>query len=550
MNAVEPKTILEQQSSITGFTVLERAVLYARVSGDDSKHEGRNIKSQLDSCREYASGKGYNVIEQKHEDEKKHTSGYEIDLPELNKIRELARNGRFDVLIVREMDRLSRSLAKQLIIEEELKRAGVRIEYVLAEYNDSPEGMLSKNIRAVVAEYEREKIKERMVRGRRLKVESGKVIANFAPYGYRLTLDGNNFEIYEPEAQIVRLIFDFYIREGLSLIGIATKLNKMEIPTAKQSKGWTMWLVSNILENETYAGIWHYGKTYITTVTNEKGRQVKKRVQNPKEKWIAVNVPAIVDTTIFEDAKAKRQENKIMAARNIRFDYLLAKRLDCKHCNESVRAGNSRGKSGVYHYYQCKNWVDYKTCNLPSFRADKLDAKVWEWIKSLLEDEENLKKKLEQYKTNQETQNKPLLDRLGIIDSLLAENRKKQERLLDQAVAGLFDEEMITERKRNLDTTKNSLEKERGELITQLERVALTVEQAQEILTIAAKIRQGIAKADKDFKARRKLIQILNVRASLEFIEGKKKIHARCILDEKTLLFDSITIYDNIKCCN
>ena len=50
------------------FTVLERAVIYARVSGDDTKHEGRNIKGQLEMGREYASEKGYRVIDEKFED--------------------------------------------------------------------------------------------------------------------------------------------------------------------------------------------------------------------------------------------------------------------------------------------------------------------------------------------------------------------------------------------------------------------------------------------------------------------------------------------------
>jgi hypothetical protein len=44
------------------------------------------------------------------------------------------------------------------------------------EYDDTPEGRLQKHIRATVAEYEREKIRERMVRGRNLKVKSGQVL--------------------------------------------------------------------------------------------------------------------------------------------------------------------------------------------------------------------------------------------------------------------------------------------------------------------------------------------------------------------------------------
>mgnify|MGYP001552472036 CR=1 FL=1 len=65
-------------------------------------------------------------------------SGASFERPELNTALDMARAAGFEVLVVREIDRLSRNLAKQLIVEEELKRNGVQIEYVLVEYADTP----------------------------------------------------------------------------------------------------------------------------------------------------------------------------------------------------------------------------------------------------------------------------------------------------------------------------------------------------------------------------------------------------------------------------
>ena len=124
-------------------TAPKRAVVYARVSKDDRANEGRNLESQLEMGRTYAQEKSYRVIDEIAEDDRG-ASGSEIDLPGLNQVRKMALAGKFDVLVVRELDRLSRNLAKQLIIEEELKLAGTRIEYVLADYDDSPEGNLHK----------------------------------------------------------------------------------------------------------------------------------------------------------------------------------------------------------------------------------------------------------------------------------------------------------------------------------------------------------------------------------------------------------------------
>jgi site-specific DNA recombinase len=97
--------------------VTRRAVLYARVSGDDRQSEDRNLLSQLDMCRTYAQDRGYQIMAELHEDDQG-ASGAEFELPQLNHIRDLARAKAFDVLVVRELDRLSRNLAKQLTLEE------------------------------------------------------------------------------------------------------------------------------------------------------------------------------------------------------------------------------------------------------------------------------------------------------------------------------------------------------------------------------------------------------------------------------------------------
>jgi len=155
----------------------KRAVLYARVSSDDRGKEGRNLKGQLDMGREYATAHDHRIVAELSEDDRG-ASGASFDLPQLGKVLAMAERAEFDVLVVRELDRLSRNLAKQLIVEERLRRCGVSIEYVLGEYADNPEGNLMKHVRASVAEYEREKIKERTTRARRLKVKAGNVVAH------------------------------------------------------------------------------------------------------------------------------------------------------------------------------------------------------------------------------------------------------------------------------------------------------------------------------------------------------------------------------------
>ena len=69
---------------------MKRAVLYARCSGDDSKKDGRNLAGQLDMGRRYSEEKAHTVIAELAEDDKG-ASGAAFELPQLNRIREMAR---------------------------------------------------------------------------------------------------------------------------------------------------------------------------------------------------------------------------------------------------------------------------------------------------------------------------------------------------------------------------------------------------------------------------------------------------------------------------
>lgn len=504
------------------FTVLEQAVLYARVSGDDRGKEGRNLAGQLDDCREFAGAKGYKIVAELAEDDRG-ASGYEIDLPQLNKVREMAQAGNISVLVVRELDRLSRNLAKQLIVEEELRRAGVRIEYVLAEYDDSPEGRLQKHIRATVAEYEREKIKERMVRGRRKKVAKGKVMVyTRPPYGYRVQHD--QLVIYEPEAGIVRLIFELYVNKGLTMGEIAAKLDKMGAPLPngikKNTMGWGTSTIHRMLKNETYAGVWYYGKT---------NKHQKKK--NPREQWIAVDVPAIVAESTFARAQARIEHNK-RTANNQKYEYLLAGHTRCACCGNSFR-GHYSGKALYYKPPRGKK-AYLKQCTLPLFRVDLLDTAVWHFISSFLGNKKVRQETFARYREKQAERFAPLKERLATIDKLLAENRAQLERLLDIYLTGELPRDMLVERKNRLETTVNALEKERAAISGQIERDTLTDEQIQDIETYIEKIGRGLELANANFAARRKIIELLDVQVTLAVENEEKIAYVQCKLLEDT----------------
>ncbi len=535
------------------FTVLERAVIYARVSGDDTKKEERNIKGQLDMGREHCVEKGYRIVAELEEDPKKNTSGYEINLPVLNRIREMARNGEFDVLVVRELDRLSRNLAKQLIVEEELKRAGVRVEYVLAEYDDTPEGRLQKHIRATVSEYEREKIRERMVRGKQNKVKSGSVLVNNRPpYGYRSIKKYDKFvlEIDETEARIIRLIFEWYTKgekkgqRPLSITRIVARLNEMHVPspvdtghrspsvTKKRKKGeWCRSTVSRILKSETYSGIWHYNKA---TIKNGKW------VYNPHEMLIAVKIPAIVGRDVWTLAQLRMEENKENAKRNLKYEYLMAKKVTCGCCGYKMASEARRQKDNLWLYYRCparRNIDSTRECSLPTFPAKKVDDKIWEWVRSFFENEELLEAGIKRYRERNESETGPLKERLKVIDDLIKQHEKELSRLqrdykaMKDSVAKRTKALLLNDIEEQ-EKTLDSLESQRNSVLAALEEAILSEKDLQAIRDYAAEVRAGLDIANASFPERRWLIEKLNVTVTLTVEDGQKIAYVQCVLGE------------------
>ena len=531
-----------------------RAVLYARVSGDDRGKDSRNLNGQIDMCREYALSHGYLVVAELAEDDRG-ASGASFDLPELNRALEMSRAQEIDVIIVREIDRFARSLAKQLIVEQEFKRNGVKIEYVFGEYPDTPEGSLNKNIKAVIAEYERLKISERMVRGRRQKVKAGHILAHGKPpFGYRIVeVNGRcQFEIIEEEAEVVHKIFEWFI-EGDGVNGrlpirkICKKLTeeKALVPkTRKRSHNrWARPTINRILRSETYAGIWRYGKF---------GNKDGKRFLNPEEHFLEVEVPAIVSREVWKAAQKQIENNKLYSMRNQKYNYLVGKRVTCGSCGYKMLSSGTLLKEGQYLYYRCsaaRGYDDYtRECsNARYFRVDRVDSTIWKWIKRLLEDPEALNSGLLAYQQEREAMMTPLLERQQVIEDLLTEHRSQLQKILDLYLEGSFTKELLLERRKRLETTIAALETEYSNITSNLQIQHITPEQIAGIKEFTAEVAKGLKLAEGDFQTRRRIIEVLDVRVTLSVEDDQQVAYVKCIFGDDSLLIESRNTYRKSK---
>jgi DNA invertase Pin-like site-specific DNA recombinase len=242
------------------------AAIYARVSSDRQK-ENHTIASQTAALKEYSHAHDYLVpAEWVFEDEG--YSGATLVRPGLEALRDLAAQGEIEAVLVYSPDRLSRKYAYQVVLAEELSRCGVALVFLQAPSGETAEDRLLVQFQGMIAEYERAQILERYRRGKRHKAQIGVVsVLSGAPYGYRYFKKSDTaeacYQVIEHEADVVRMVFDAYTREGLSINAIARLLNQRQIATRHGDTRWERSTVWGLLRNPAYRGRACYGKTEL-----------------------------------------------------------------------------------------------------------------------------------------------------------------------------------------------------------------------------------------------------------------------------------------------
>jgi len=134
-----------------------KAAIYARVSTVDQEPE-----NQLGELRRYVEARGWMAVEYVD----RGVSGAKDRRPALDTLVKDATRRRFDVLVCWRLDRLGRNLKHLITLLDDLQALGVAF-VSLAEGIDAttPARKLQLHILGAIAEFERERIRERVLAG-------------------------------------------------------------------------------------------------------------------------------------------------------------------------------------------------------------------------------------------------------------------------------------------------------------------------------------------------------------------------------------------------
>jgi site-specific DNA recombinase len=459
----------------------QRAVLYARVSGEEQRKKGYSLADQLDTLRHWCSENGYEIVD---EVEDGGYSGAYLERPGLDRVREMVATGSVNAVVVLFRDRIARGVYAQLL-SEEFRNNGARLVALNSRGDDSPDGELGDNILDVIAAWERKKIAERMNRGKRRKAKEGKVVAGPRPnYGFRFNEERDGYLVDEEKMALIRRIFRMVGSEGMALNRVRHTLEREGIPTSSGRRSWSRTYLRKCINDDVYLshtfeevrtlvssevassldpsrqyGVWWYGRERhiysqrrdIAPDGTPSYRKAKKSVPAAREDWVAVPVPdAGIPREWVLAAREAIKDNVWSSNAGDRVWELTGGVLRCAECGRAMSVNYIRAKGRGY--YRCTGRYNgglENPCSMShTVRAEEAGARVWAFVSEILTNPSNLARGLERMIENERAPSTAEDEASWL--RRIAEIDLKQERLLDLRLDGDITPEQFRARSAEL----------------------------------------------------------------------------------------------------
>ena len=496
-----------------------KVALYARVSTERQQERG-TISSQLDALRAAADADGHEVVEEFIDDG---YSGSRLDRPALDRLRDAAEAGVLDGVICLAADRLARVYAYQVLIIEELARFGVNVRFLEGPaHGEDPQTTLLVQMQGVIAEYERAKIAERYRRGKLYRARQGEIPFWKTSYGHRRVVPTNGgparIEIFEPEAEIVRWIFNAYVEKRRSVRQISFDLLNRGIPSPTGKPIWGTSTITRLLRNEAYIGTVYYNRREHFDGNGRRGarnRKTRSR-ERPREEWIPIPVPAIVDRDAFARVKQVSRDNSKWNPRGAEWGvWLLRGLIECGHCHLGCNCHRMRGRNGTWHrYYYCRGHDPLRTragigrCPERNIRADELDEYVFAQVRqALLDPRQLIAAEHAVIAGAPADQNELVVAQLKRLDRALQSNERERARLIDAYQTGLLELDELTNRTATITARRDQLNQEKDVLTNRSVELATENRLRRRLAGFAEQIAASLD--DLDTEGRRRLLRLV-----------------------------------------
>lgn len=273
---------------------MKRVAAYCRVSTDKTDQIG-SFESQKRYFREYIEQNADLELYRIYADEGITGTNVKNRVSFKNMIED-AKNGKFDLILTKEISRFARNLLDSIYYTRELKRYGVSVFFINDRIDTmEPDAELRLAILATIAQEESRRTSERVKWGQTRRMEAG-IVFGRSMLGY--DVKNGEMTVNEEGAEIVRAIFRMYTEDKMGFAAIARALDENGISPMRAQK-WNGTVVMRILKNEKYVGDLVQKKTYTPDYLSH-----EKKYNHGAEEMIVIrdHHTPIIPREVFEKA--------------------------------------------------------------------------------------------------------------------------------------------------------------------------------------------------------------------------------------------------------
>lgn len=218
-----------------------KAIGYLRVSTEEQAKNGASLRTQEERIKDYCRARQWELKGFEVDDGR---SGKDLKRPGIQRVIKGAEAKAFDVVVICQLDRLTRRLKDLTYLAEDVfEKNGIGFTSVQDSFDTtSASGKLILNVLGAVAQWQREDTSERIKRNFASKKKNGETIGHTL-YGYDVV--GKKLIKNEEEQGVIKKVKRWKSR--LSLRAIARRLNEAGIKP-KRASVWYPGTVKLILE--------------------------------------------------------------------------------------------------------------------------------------------------------------------------------------------------------------------------------------------------------------------------------------------------------------
>ena len=351
-------------SPVTGKPVEhKRVAAYCRVSSN-SADQNNSYQAQIRYfTRHIKANRDWELVDIFADEGISGTSAEKRD--DFNRMITMCELKQIDLILTKSVSRFARNVKEALNYTRKLKLLGIGVQFEEDGINTlamADEMLL--NTFAAIAQEESKSISQHQRLSIVKRMELGEYIDSNAPYGYRLI--NKTLSVYEPEAIIVRWIYQSYLN-AWSISEIAKDLSVRDVPTKCGKSTWTSTRVSYILSHARYIGDCKYQKTCREAVVPF--RQSKNRGQEDMFYAKETHAP-LLDKQLFYQVQELLEKKKKQHCTEIPpRQYPLTSRIRCSECGSFY---HRKVRSGVIKWVCSKHAADTTACNSNYYSEERI----------------------------------------------------------------------------------------------------------------------------------------------------------------------------------